>query len=192
MAVEAALAGFLPLDLETHPHGVGGEFLDPGAHDETVAQAEWAQEVHLDGGHVPAEASPDELLPRHPVAARHLVVAGGEHIIHVAAAVHVLEQVDVVRPHLQLGFEFGVDVHHGSETQPRCRRTQNQLFRPTATSRGTATRASHPHEISAPQPSKSRSSSRRSRLVGRPEPFSRASNCCTRWARACSNSSGGV
>lgn len=42
-----------------------------------------------------------------------------------------------------------------------------------------------------PQPS-SRSMARRSRLVGRPEPFSRASTCCTRRSRHFSYSTGGV
>ena len=42
-----------------------------------------------------------------------------------------------------------------------------------------------------PQPS-SRSMARRSRLVGRPEPFSRASTCCTRRSRHFSYSAGGV
>lgn len=104
-------------DLELHLDPDQGELLDPGPDDEAIAESKRAFEVHVRGRHEPAIPLFLELGHGHFIATLHLVETGGEHIVHVATAVHVLIHVDIVRPNLQLRFKFRIDelrVNRGS------------------------------------------------------------------------------
>src|SRR2546423_701225 len=59
----------------------------------------------MGGFDVPAVARVDKLLHGHLVAAFHLIVARGEHVIKVTAAMHVLVHIDIIWPRLQFGFK---------------------------------------------------------------------------------------
>jgi len=106
-ALAAAFAVGLAIDFEVDEDAVAVHFLDPGADDEAFAQAEGAFE--LDGGFAndPAVALVEEGFHGHAVAARHLVVSGGEDIIQVTAGVDMFVHVDVVRADLEFCFEAG-------------------------------------------------------------------------------------
>ena len=88
------------------------DFVDPGADDDAL-DLQRALEFHVRGAHDPAETGADEFVHGVAVAALHLVVARGEDVIEVAAAVDMLVHVDVVRTREELGFEAGAAEGHG-------------------------------------------------------------------------------
>jgi hypothetical protein len=81
------------------------QILNPGADDEIIAQAERSFEFEMASADEPAVAGLNELLHRHVVTSRHLIVTRRQHIVQVTTGMHVLVHVDVVGAYLQFGFE---------------------------------------------------------------------------------------
>src|SRR5690348_1943331 len=65
MTVAAKFADLLFDNLEFDKHAVLHHFLDPGAHQKLLADAERPLEFEMTGADVPAETGPRELLHRH-------------------------------------------------------------------------------------------------------------------------------
>ena len=107
--VAATLGSRQMIDFKTHPQADERKILDPAADNETVAEIQGPLEIHLRGGNEPAVALFLKLNHRHTVAALHLVEPRSQHIIQISAAMHMLIHVDVIRPHLQLRFKFGIN-----------------------------------------------------------------------------------
>src|SRR6185437_14420055 len=65
VTVAAKFAGPLFYNLEFHEHAVLHHFLDPGAHQKLLANAERPLEFEVAGADIPAETGAGKLLHRH-------------------------------------------------------------------------------------------------------------------------------
>src|SRR5262245_15191821 len=112
IAVAAKFSGLSFENFKTHFYAVLDKIFHPRAHHEKLSQAERSFELDVRRPDVPTEPRFDEFLHRHLVAAGHLIVTRGQHVIHVTTGVDVLVHVDVVRTNLQFGFKFGFAEGH--------------------------------------------------------------------------------
>lgn len=112
IALAGQFGGVVSMDFELDADARAGEGIDPGADGEAVAETERAFEIDMGGLDDPAVAGLEEFFHGHAVAAAHLVIAGGQDIIEVAAAMDVAVHVQVVGADLEFGGKDGsAEVH---------------------------------------------------------------------------------
>ena len=104
-AVTDELSGLLFEDVKFHFDPIFENFRHARLYFEPVTKTERAFVFDVRCPDVPTEPELDELLHRHPVTPRHLIVTRGKYVIEVTTGVNVLVHVHVIGPHLHFGFK---------------------------------------------------------------------------------------
>ena len=74
-------------------------------YDKIIANGEGAFIINMGGTYYPAKAAFHKFFHCHAVAAFHLVITGGKHVIKVFAVVYMPEHINIIRANAEFGFE---------------------------------------------------------------------------------------
>jgi len=115
MTVANALSRRKFINFESHPTPGFPKVYDPTADRHPVTPTQRPLVLNRRRRHPPPQPTGGKRLHRHAVIFFHLLKTRSEDVIEITCAVHVLVQIDVVRPYRQLGLKFGKDIHNYAE-----------------------------------------------------------------------------